>query len=129
MTPILSSRLHQDVRFEPGRCVCRFPVRASAQNRYGTLHGGCIATAVDVISTAALVTVSPDPGVSADLSVRYLSPGPGFEDVEIDARVLKVGKSLAFMEVTVSTLEGKTVARGSHTKFLPGTGSATRARL
>ena len=109
--------------------MCRFPVRASAQNRYGTLHGGCIATAVDVISTAALVTVSPDPGVSADLSVRYLSPGPGFEDVEIDARVLKVGKSLAFMEVTVSTLEGKPVARGSHTKFLPGTGSATRARL
>jgi acyl-coenzyme A thioesterase 13 len=33
------------------------------QNRYGTLHGGCVATLVDVVSTVALLTVSKDPGV------------------------------------------------------------------
>ena len=72
MTP--SSRLvsiRTFVSSPDGACVA-FPFEPG-QNRYGTLHGGCIATAVDVVSTAALVTVSPDPGVSADLSVRYLS--------------------------------------------------------
>jgi len=109
-----------DVAFPaPGRCTCRFPVRAEARNRYGTLHGGCVATLVDVISTAALVTVSDSPGVSADLSVSYLRPGPGGEDVDVDARVLKVGRALAFMEVTISDARGRVVAKGSHTKFLP----------
>lgn len=76
---------------------------------------------VDVISTAALITLSQHPGVSADLSVSFMSPGPGSEEVAADARVLKVGKSLAFMEVTITTVkEGRLVAKGSHTKFLPG---------
>ena len=34
---------------------------------------------------------------------------------------LAVGKSLAFMEVTITTVKGgRLVAKGSHTKFLPG---------
>lgn len=76
---------------------------------------------VDVVSTASLITVSDNPGVSADLNVQFISPGPGEEEVEVDAKVLKVGKSLAFMEVTISTVkDGRLVAKGSHTKFLPG---------
>ena len=67
----------------PGRCVCVFPVRPRVQNRYGTLHGGCVATLVDVVSTAALLTVCGDPGVSASLNVIYASPGPGGTDVDL----------------------------------------------
>ena len=63
--------------------------------------------------------MSDSPGVSADLSVSYLRPGPGGEDVDVDARVLKVGRALAFMEVTISDARGRVVAKGSHTKFLP----------
>ena len=55
--------LAQDFELSPGRCVCVFPVRPRVQNRYGTLHGGCVATLVDVVSTVALLTVSKDPGV------------------------------------------------------------------
>lgn len=76
---------------------------------------------VDVISTAALITLSDHPGVSADLNVSFMSPGPGSEEVEAEAEVLKVGKSLAFMEVTIKTVkDGRLVAKGSHTKYLPG---------
>ena len=53
----------QDFELTPGRCVCVFTVRPRVQNRYGTLHGGCVATLVDVVSTVALLTVSKDPGV------------------------------------------------------------------
>mmetsp|Transcript_6413 Transcript_6413/g.15984 ORF Transcript_6413/g.15984 Transcript_6413/m.15984 type:complete len:164 (-) Transcript_6413:956-1447(-) len=112
-----------DFRFEPGRCVCRFPVLPHVQNRYGTLHGGCVATLVDVVSTAALVTVSAAPGVSVDLGVSFMSPGPSGQEVEVDAEVLRVGKSLAFLEVTIRTVNGgRLVAKGTHTKFLPGLG-------
>ncbi|KAG2450492.1 hypothetical protein HYH02_004993 [Chlamydomonas schloesseri] len=53
------------------------PVRERVQNRYGTLHGGCTATLVDTLTTAALLTVSPLPGVSMVLSVNYVAPMPG----------------------------------------------------
>ena len=127
----------RDFDFSDGTCRCRFPVARHAQNRYGALHGGCAATLVDVVSTAALLTVCGDPGVSASLNVIYASPGPGGTDVDVEARVLKHGRSLAFLEVSIWTRGGdgegkgkdadaaadrKLVAKGSHVKFLPGTG-------
>lgn len=118
-----------NVRFTNGRCRCTFPVRGDKQNRYGTLHGGCIATLVDVISTAALVTKSNHPGVSVDISVSYMSPGPAGETVEGDATLTKLGANLAFMDVTITNEQGKVVAKGSHTKFLPGTDEPRRAKL
>ena len=32
----------KDITAEPGQVTCRLPVRDRVQNRYGTLHGGCI---------------------------------------------------------------------------------------
>lgn len=76
---------------------------------------------VDVVSTAALVTQCDHPGVSVNIDVAYMSPGPAGEEVQVDARVVKVGANLAFMEVTVTSGDGKVVAKGSHTKYLPRT--------
>jgi acyl-coenzyme A thioesterase 13 len=119
----------KNVRFSDGRCQCTFPVRGDKQNRYGTLHGGCIATLVDVISTAALVTKSGQPGVSVDIQVSYMSPGLSGTEVEVDATLVKLGKNLAFMEVKIVDAHGTVVAKGSHTKFLPGTDTQKRAKL
>jgi len=109
--------------------VCVFPVTPRVQNRYGTLHGGCVATLVDVVSTVALLTVSPDPGVSVNIGCNYVTPCPCGTDVEGDARVTKVGRTLAFMDVTLRTaVGGKTVATGTHCKFLPNS-RQTRSKL
>ena len=102
----------KDARFSEGRCRCAFPVGVEKTNRYGTLHGGCIATLVDVVSTAALVTQSDHPGVSVNIDVAYMSPGPAGDEVQVDARVTKVGVNLAFMEVLI-TSGGKVVAKGA----------------
>jgi acyl-coenzyme A thioesterase 13 len=75
------------------------------------------ATLVDTITTAALVTVSPHTGVSVNLSVTYLSPVPGGSDVEIEARVVRAGRTLATLEADVRA-GGQLCARGTHTKFL-----------
>ncbi|EFJ43851.1 hypothetical protein VOLCADRAFT_36389, partial [Volvox carteri f. nagariensis] len=117
-----------------GRIVCEMPVLERVQNRYGTLHGGATATLVDTISTAALLTVSPHSGVSVHLAVTYLAPMPGggggggstaiataaeAETVVIDARVVRVGRQLASLEVQLRRRStGQLVATGTHTKFL-----------
>jgi hypothetical protein len=42
---------------------------------------------VDVVTSAALITVSERGGVSLTMSIDYLNPGRLGEDVEVDARV------------------------------------------
>jgi len=46
------------------------------------------ATLVDVVGSAALVTVSERSGVSLNISVDYLRPGQAGEDVLVDAKVV-----------------------------------------
>ena len=58
------------------------------QNRYGTLHGGCIATIVDTVGSAALVTRSPISGVSLSISTEYYAPLQGGEEGLIQAQVV-----------------------------------------
>jgi hypothetical protein len=40
------------------------------------VHGGCIATLVDVIGSAAIVTLADRGGVSVSINTTYLSPAP-----------------------------------------------------
>jgi acyl-coenzyme A thioesterase 13 len=114
----------------PGRLVARLPLNSARANAYGTAHGGLIATAVDVVSSAALHTVRAASGVSVSLSVDYLAAVPvlGDEDGDgseapslvFDARVVKAGRSLAVLAVDVrrGSEAGPLVAQGRHTKFV-----------
>ena len=66
-----------------------------------------------------------------NIDVAYMSPGPAGEEVQVDATVVKVGANLAFMDVLITSSDGKVVARGSHTKYLPRTNTSAprRAKL
>lgn len=78
-----------DIRAEPGRVTCRLPVTERVQNRNGTLHGGCIATIVDIVGSAALITENKRGGVSLNINTNYLRPVPGGGEALIDAQVRK----------------------------------------
>ena len=112
--------------FEAGRVTCVVPVTEKLENRYGTLHGGCIATLVDVVSTAALITLSDSSGVTLDLNVSYMTAAKHGDSVVVDAKVLKTGKSTAALEVELrSVATGSLVAKGRHNKFLLGMGGGS----
>ena len=76
-----------DIRAEDGRVTCKLRVDPRVQNRNGTLHGGCTATIVDIVGTAALLTQSVRGGVSLNINTNYLSAMPGGGVVLIDAKV------------------------------------------
>ena len=67
----------------------RPPHRLAAKARTSLHPPHPPATLVDVVSTAALLTVSKASGVSQDLNVTYLSAAKHGEDVIVDAAVLK----------------------------------------
>jgi acyl-coenzyme A thioesterase 13 len=104
-----------------GKARVRLPVREAVQNLNGALHGGAVATLVDVVGTLAIMTADRDhrPGVSTDLNVSWLSPAPGGSTVLVEATVLKSGRTLAFVQVDIRREnDGVMVAQGRMTKFL-----------
>lgn len=95
-----------DVSGEAGVVVARMPVAPGAFNASGNLHGGAIATLIDVAAGACAAANSPEfsPGettiVTADLHVRYLGRPKG-ELVRAVARVMRAGRQLTVIECEV----------------------------
>ena len=92
-------------------------------NYYGTLHGGCTATLVDVISTFALAQDTEESlkhlGVSVNMNIDYMKAAKLGSEIIIDAQLKKRGKQLAFLDVEIRDKETSALlAKGSHTKFI-----------
>ena len=94
--------------------ILSMPVREQAFNSAGNLHGGAIATLIDVAAgTAAAVGSGFQPGkqslVTADLHVRYLGRPHG-DLVFARAEVLKAGRQLIVVGCGVTDSEGRLIA-------------------
>jgi uncharacterized protein (TIGR00369 family) len=97
------------------RAIVRVPFQSGNSNPGGALHGGVAASVIDV--AAALVgraETEDRPGLEhavVDVAVAYLAAAIN-EDIAAEARLLRRGKELAFIEVDVRTEAGKAIARG-----------------
>jgi acyl-CoA thioesterase len=80
----------------------------------GSVHGGILATMVDVAMLVAIFAeMRPDqePAGTADLSISYLRQAHG-EHIYADATVVKRGRQLALVEVSIVDDEDRLCARG-----------------
>jgi uncharacterized protein (TIGR00369 family) len=90
---------------DPGVVIVEMPVAPGAFNASGNLHGGAIATLVDVAAgSCAARSSSFRPGentiVTADLHVRYLGRPKGTM-VRAEARTMRAGRQLIVVEIRV----------------------------
>jgi uncharacterized protein (TIGR00369 family) len=99
---------------EPGTAVVRMPVTPDAYGASGNLHGGAIATLIDVAAaTAAARNSAFVPGVNtlvtADIHVRYLGRPKG-DYVDARAHVVRAGRQLIVVECRVVDVEDRVIA-------------------
>ena len=72
---------------------------------------------MDIIGTAAQLTKYDRSGVSTNISVNYYRPARGYRTVKIVGEVIKVGRSLHTIEVSVRDKEtDQLLAKGIHIK-------------
>jgi uncharacterized protein (TIGR00369 family) len=85
-------------------------------NRFGALHGGAIACVMDdVLATAAgLVLQWGEIAPTLEMKVSYLSQGAAGRHLA-EARVIKRGRQINFLEATLATDAGKVIATASAT--------------
>lgn len=99
-------------------CRVTFPVNDMLRNPQGSLHGGAMASAMD-ISMGHLVNKIAGPGATIELKVQYMRPVmDGL--VTCEGRFTKKGRSLAFMESRLTGPDGKLAALATATWKMPG---------
>ncbi|TPX10018.1 uncharacterized protein E0L32_001215 [Thyridium curvatum] len=105
---------------EKGKVDFELDIHKDHTNRLKILHGGTIASLVDLGGSLAVASMGLfATGVSTDLNVTYLSGGGKVGDKLHGTAVCeKIGKTLAFTQVTFKNKKGELAARGSHTKYV-----------
>lgn len=104
------------VQLRPEPVIFEMPVAEEAFNPSGNLHGGAIATLIDVSAgtAAAMGSTAFEPGintlVTADMHVRYLGRARG-DAIRAESRVVRAGRQLTVVECQVLDSEhGKLIA-------------------
>ena len=101
-------------RIEPDRAVLRLPFRPELTQGAGVVAGGILATLLDE-TMAHAVLGGNQPGqrtTTVDLNVSYLRAVKPGSDLTCEARVVKRGGRVLFVEASVSS-DGREVARAT----------------
>lgn len=115
------------------RARLRIPYKDENSNPGRVLHGGVAASTIDIGGAlAAWTALRPSPSLETgtlDLSVNYLAAAVG-EDIVADAKVLRRGKEIVYIDVNVENDAGKPIAKGLVTYRAVNTAArpATRER-
>lgn len=110
----------REIVFGDGEASTEIEVAADQVNPAGLFHGGIVYTVADMVCFVALLTLLA-PGETAathDLHVSVMKAARIGERVRFHGRVLRQGRSLAFMEAEVHGGGGQLLARATVTKSI-----------
>uniref|UniRef100_A0A1D1YL77 Acyl-coenzyme A thioesterase 13 n=1 Tax=Anthurium amnicola TaxID=1678845 RepID=A0A1D1YL77_9ARAE len=105
---------------EPGRVICSMRVPPRLLSTGNFLHGGAASSLVDILGSVALWSIGrPNSGVSLEINLSHVDAAHADEEIEIEAKVLRVGKAIGVVAVELRKKQsGKIIAHGRHTKYL-----------
>ena len=105
----------QLVEMRPEATTLTLPYVPEVATLGNTVHGGAIASLIDTAAMVAAWSGAEAPanmrGTTVGMTVSYLAPANG-EDVRAEARVLRRGRSLVYVDVEVRVASGELVAKG-----------------
>jgi len=95
-----------------GTARLSLPIEAHLTNSIGTVHGGVILSLLDVALCTAARTLHPDSlgVITIDMSTSFIGGGSGAR-LLAEARVLKNGRSMIFVEGEAKNEDGSLVAK------------------
>lgn len=110
----LARLLSLDISYRDGTCVIEFPVHEFLFNPQRSLHGGIIATIMD-ISMGHLIHHSDGVGgATLEMKVQYLRPLHEGRATCV-GRFIRRGRNISFLEAHVTNTAGQLIAQGSST--------------
>lgn len=127
---VITHPLHRYVGVETlqasdGQAHFEITIGSQTVNPLGVFHGGVVYMLCDMACYAALVSTlsEGEDAVTHDIHVSMMRAAKLGDCIRFEGRVLKRGRSLAFMEAQAS-LNGQLIARAAVTKSILQTKSA-----
>lgn len=99
-----------------GAARLSLPIEPYLTNSFGTVHGGVIVSLLDVALCTAARTLHPESTgvITIHLSTSFIGGGSGSRLIA-EARVLKDGRSMSFVEAEAKNEDGSLVAKAMAT--------------
>lgn len=117
-TFFLARLLDLGFEYEEELCRIRFPVEEFLFNPQGSLHGGAIATVMDISMGHLLKHVTGTAGATLEMKVQYLRPLTSGA-ARCEGRLLRRGRALCFLESRMFDESGELAAMATSTWKLP----------
>ncbi len=104
---------------ENGDCEFRVPIQPLIHNSLGMVHGGIIASLVDISMGSTVNQALPEnsAAVTTEIKINYVKPGVGTE-LKCVASVIHKGKTLCVCEAKVYNNEEQLIAVGTGSFYL-----------
>lgn len=99
----------------------KYQVHPGTLNYWGAMHGGSIATLIDIASTIAITASDRTnrKNISIELSTNYVGPIYSNKIVYVNCKIPKIGKTIAYSTIEVLDSDNLSIlATGSHTKAM-----------
>jgi uncharacterized protein (TIGR00369 family) len=95
-----------------GTAKLSLPVEPHLTNSMGTVHGGVIMSLLDIALCTAARTLHPGSigAITIDMSTSFIDGGSGTK-LLAEARVLKDGRTMSFVEAEARNADGSLVAK------------------
>jgi uncharacterized protein (TIGR00369 family) len=117
----LSRLLGFEVSYPDGECVVEFDAIPTLFNPQGTLHGGVLATAMD-ISMGHLLHHCASAGATLEMKVQYIAPIKSGK-VACRASFLRQGRGISYLQSHAFREDGELAAHATATWKLLKTGT------
>ena len=110
--PFLQHLRIQTDELGQGTARLSVPIGKELTNSLGTVHGGVIMSLLDVAVCTAARTLHPESigVITIDMSVSFIGGGTG-KRLNADARVMRDGRSMSFVEGEAKNEDGSLVAK------------------
>jgi uncharacterized protein (TIGR00369 family) len=105
----LSRLFGMDITRSEESCLVSFEVVPEMANPVGSLHGGVMATALDISMGHLLFYSTGQPAQTLEMKVQYIAPARCGSRVVCASRILRIGKSVAFVQATATATDDTTL--------------------
>lgn len=109
-----------EVDAEAGRARVAYNTTDQLANRYGAIHGGMTAAMLDdVISLASGLTIEwGQITPTLEMKISYIAQGKPGTRILAEARTVRRGRTVMFLEADLKDQEGKLIATASSTVMI-----------
>jgi acyl-coenzyme A thioesterase 13 len=112
---------HKLITSSDSEVLFHLKVGLDSCNILKTMHGGAIATLIDVATTIAITALDRDmrQNVSVELATHYLNPIKANSEVLVLCKIPKIGKTLAYSYAEIYEKDSlKLLVNSSHIKAM-----------